>query len=1052
MPESQGGATCPNEATLNGCAEGRLSTGDAAQVRAHAATCSRCSARLGDSGETATAAVGPPKSASAVDAGDGDEASVGGASLPRGSSFGRYIVLERVGEGGMGVVHAAYDPELNRKIAIKLLQTGAPGSQGTGGRERLIREAQALARLSHPNVVHVHDVGTHGERVFMAMELVDGRTLRAWLKETPRSWREVTAVFLAAGRGLAAAHAAGLVHRDCKPDNVLISADGQVRVLDFGIARQWESDSPEPTYEVSPASDERSSLSTPLTEVGVVLGTPSYLPPELFNGEPADPRADQFSFCVSLYEALYGERPFPGKLPRNDPQRWKLPEPPRDTQVPAWLRRVVLRGLSLSPEARYPSMDALLSELGRDPRAKQRQWLLGTAIVGLVALVSGGLYLQARSQPAPCQGAARSLAGIWDAPKQQALRTAFLSTGQGFASSAWDTTRRTLDAWAGAWVAMRQEACEATRVRGEQSDEVLSLRMTCLDRRLGSLQALTGLYANADAALVQQAARAATALPGLDLCANVAALRAPVPPPDGVEAHAKVDALRKRLAEGQALFDAARYPPGLELAKSAVESARALAYRPLQAEALELLAGFQEKTGDFNGAEQTLYEALWAAKAGRHDLVAGSASAKLVRVAMLQSRFDLGRHWAEHTRAALEREGGDARTEAYLLMALGSIEIHEGKPDAALKTFEKALPLRVEVYGPNHPDVAAVHNNIGTALRNVGRPRDALAQLEKSLAIYERALGLEHPETGNALMNLGVSYSDLAELEESLHYYRRALEVAEKGLGPDHPNVASALDNIGILLSDQGKYEEALPDFRRAIGIFEAAFGPDHAHLTTVLGNFGIALMGKGDVNGALQAFQRARDLGQRNFPPDHRDMSFAWLNLANAELALNRTAESRAHYELALDIAKKGFESDHPELAAAYFGLGSWHLHQKQHQKGLEHLKKASGIQERSLGEDHPRLAQTLTSLARARLGLRQAEQAVPLLERAITLGQKEGAPPGALEEARFVLARVFWERNKNRARAVELATQARDGYARRGQEKELAEVQAWLTGVKAP
>ncbi|MGA9524644.1 MAG: protein kinase, partial [Myxococcaceae bacterium] len=301
MPESQRGATCPDEATLRACAEGRFPAGDAAQVRAHAVTCSQCRARLADPEEHATGVVGPPATEPEENAASGDRSLASDAALSRGSSLGRYIILDQVGQGGMGVVYAAYDPELDRRVAIKLLQTGAPGSQSSGGKERLIREAQALARLSHPNVVHVHDVGAHGERVFMAMELVEGRTLRAWLKEQPRSWREMTAVFLAAGRGLSAAHAAGLVHRDCKPENVLISADGQVRVLDFGIARQWESDDLEPTHEVTPSADERSSLSAPLTEAGVVLGTPSYLAPELFDGKPADPRSDQFSFCVSLY-------------------------------------------------------------------------------------------------------------------------------------------------------------------------------------------------------------------------------------------------------------------------------------------------------------------------------------------------------------------------------------------------------------------------------------------------------------------------------------------------------------------------------------------------------------------------------------------------------------------------------------------------------------------------------------------------------------------------------------------------------------------------------
>ncbi len=1006
---------------------------------------SKRGARHDDPEELATGVVGPPASVS-ENAGRADRSPTSDAALSRGSALGRYIILDRIGEGGMGVVYAAYDPELDRRVAIKLLQTGAPGTQSTVGKERLIREAQALARLSHPNVVHVHDVGAHGERLFMAMELVEGRTLRAWLKEQPRSWREMTAVFLAAGRGLSAAHAAGLVHRDCKPENVLIGADGQVRVLDFGIARQWESDEPEPTHQATLPTDERISLSTPLTQAGVVLGTPSYLAPEVFNGKPADPRSDQFSFCVTLYEALYGERPFSAKLPRNDPQRWKLREAPPYAPVPAWLRRAVVRGLSLSPEERYPSMDALLADLGRDPGAKQRQWLMGAAVVGIVAVVGGGLLLQARSQPAPCQGAERSLEGVWDARTKQALRTAFRATGKGFAASAWEKTERTLDAYTSGWVAMRQETCEATRVRGEQSDEVLSLRMTCLDRRLGSLQALTDLFAKADGELVQQASRAANALPGLDLCANVAALRAPVPPPEGKDAQAKVDELRKRLAEGQALFDAARYQPGLELAKSVVESARALAYRPLQAEALELLAGLQEKTGELEAAEQSLHEALWSAEAGRHDLVAGSAAARLVRVSMLQARYDVGRHWAEHTRAALEREGGDARTEAYLLMALGAIHFYDENQGPALEFFEKALRLRLQVYGPDHPDVAAVHNNIGAAHVRSGRPRDGLPHLEKALAIYERALGPEHPETSNALVNLSVIATDLAELDKALGYIRRALVATEQGLGPDHPSVARALENMGVIFSAQGRGEEAIASYRRALSINEAAFGPEHAKLWLSVTNLGVVLEESGDLVGALELLQRARVIAEKTRAPDHPDMANTWFNLAEIDLAQGRPVEARERYERAHAIWQKSLEPGDPKLAVGQIGLGGWYLEQKQYREALSWLEKARDLREAALGSDHPLVGEVLTRLGQARLGLRQPMKAIADLERAVALGQKDGARAGALEDASFMLARALWESGKDRARAVELATQARDGYARRGKKKALSRVQNFL------
>ena len=243
----------------------------------------------------------------------GDDSIVEG--LEQGSRLDRFVVVEKLGEGGMGVVIAAYDPDLDRKVAIKLLRAGAwDTGVSSEGRQRLLREAQAMAKLSHPNVVVVHGVGTMGSQVYIAMEYVDGCTLGEWLKQDKRSWPLVVDMFCRAGRGLVAAHAAGLIHRDFKPDNVLVGKDGRVRVTDFGIVGTAGTMS-EGTGR--PGAGELASrstpLSTPLTSAGVLLGTPIYMAPEQLERAPVDASADQFSFCVALYEALYGERPFAGK-------------------------------------------------------------------------------------------------------------------------------------------------------------------------------------------------------------------------------------------------------------------------------------------------------------------------------------------------------------------------------------------------------------------------------------------------------------------------------------------------------------------------------------------------------------------------------------------------------------------------------------------------------------------------------------------------------------------------------------------------------------------
>ncbi len=351
-----------------------------------------------------------------------------GESLPRGSAVGRYVVLEFIGSGGMGMVYAAYDPELDRKVALKLLRPDRAGAEGEAAL-RLQREAQAIARLSDPHVVAVYDAGTFGDQVFVAMEFVEGRTLRQWLADGKRGWPEVLEVFVAAGHGLAAAHAAGLVHRDFKPDNVLLGTDGRVKVADFGLARP----AGEVGGEVLPSSSGSGSgglLASPLTEWGAVMGTPAYMAPEQRRGAAADARSDQFSFCVALWEALYGQKPFAGQ---------ELREPPEGSGVPARLGPVLRRGLSASPEERFPGMKDLLDDLQHDPAVFRRRWLVAAALIlGTAALFSGLGYFQARRAQL-CGGAGEKLAGVWDADRKAAGLASFLRSGSPIARQALST-------------------------------------------------------------------------------------------------------------------------------------------------------------------------------------------------------------------------------------------------------------------------------------------------------------------------------------------------------------------------------------------------------------------------------------------------------------------------------------------------------------------------------------------------------------------------------------------------------------------------------------
>src|SRR5688572_875025 len=375
-----------------------------------------------DRGETPTMPIPEPGTPEPIDPIMED----GGAPMPLPNTrFGRYVILDRIGHGGMGVVYTAYDSELDRKVALKLLKISKDSAEGpTEGRARLVREAKAMAQLAHPNVVTVHDVGTIEGRVFVAMEFVHGMTLRKWCTATPRTWREKVALFVQAGRGLVAAHAAGLVHRDFKPDNVLVGDDGRVRVTDFGLAR------PSETIEIdgTVVSKRSGPVHAELTEPGLVMGTPPYMAPEQTAGRPADAKMDQFAFCVSLFEALHGQRPYFGKtreeirdrIHAGDIRPW-----PKSSDVPGWLRAVAERGLRYDPAMRWESMADLIDALARRPW-KRRFAATGLAAMGLGAALTVAL-MPGDELDGRCVGADDHVAAKWDADHRARARDAVLA-------------------------------------------------------------------------------------------------------------------------------------------------------------------------------------------------------------------------------------------------------------------------------------------------------------------------------------------------------------------------------------------------------------------------------------------------------------------------------------------------------------------------------------------------------------------------------------------------------------------------------------------------
>jgi formylglycine-generating enzyme required for sulfatase activity/tRNA A-37 threonylcarbamoyl transferase component Bud32 len=377
----------------------------------------------GGAGSKSTLSVYPAKAeavadeVSTHDSDDGDGAGGGaGAGAPtakaagglkKGDALGRYLVLEQLGAGAMGVVYAAYDPELDRKIAIKILRPQEGKGDRTRRQERLVREAKAMAKLSHPNVGAIYDVGVHGDQVFLAMEFLSGGTLRAWIDAKKRPWREIIKMFIEVGKGLAGAHAEGLIHRDFKPDNVLLDKNGVPKVVDFGLVRltsaaldRTTSGSMDAASLEESVDDDAAALPVAqtalaaLTRTGALTGTPAYMAPEQFLGKEIDARSDQFAFCIALYEALYGERPFAGEtvIGIADAVTSELIRPaPKTTDIPSWVRRCLGRGLRKDPGQRFAGFNELLATLSNDPVARLRRRIVAvavsaTAIAGAIAV------------------------------------------------------------------------------------------------------------------------------------------------------------------------------------------------------------------------------------------------------------------------------------------------------------------------------------------------------------------------------------------------------------------------------------------------------------------------------------------------------------------------------------------------------------------------------------------------------------------------------------------------------------------------------------------
>jgi tetratricopeptide (TPR) repeat protein len=756
--------------------------------------------------------------------------------LPPGSHVERYQILGAIGRGGMGEVYAAYHPDLDRRIALKVV--GDAGADSALRRARLLREARAIARLSHPNVITVHDAGTFGERVYIAMEFIEGETVDAWLRSQRRSWRQILDVFIAAGRGLAAAHAAGIIHRDFKPENVMVGRDGSVRVMDFGLARLAEEPADVPREPDGRASGPVPLTATTVTKTGALVGTLAYMAPEQFRGEATDARADQFSFCVALHEAIYGRRPTLRHLT-------VLPEPAvarsgsdgdtrastttRTASSPAWLRGVVARGLSEDRDQRFASMDVLLAAMGRG-QMRVRRRMTGLAAGVVIALLTAGAWRLGAARRVSCAAPADRLAAVWPAgddsnPRRQAVRRAFLASGLPTADAAWRRVAAALDEYTAQWSAMYVGACEATHVRGDQSAEVLDLRMRCLDETLDGVRALTEVLSRADAAMLGPAAMAAVDLPPVKHCADISALRSAVPLPRDEQIASAVADARRTMRDATALYEVGNERAALAKARDALPHAEATGYKPVVAEVLYLM-GYIQSDASPAEAEGLFEQAFDAAEAARDDLTAAKAAIGLLyATSMSREKQHECEQWTRLAAAILDRlPQPQRRLRAWFLHNQASVKLQRREFAAARSLFEQALALKEEELGKNHPDVARTTIGLIWVMNELGHPEEALRFADRTLAIIG-------------------------------------------SLDRDSILLAYTLNNRGDALSALQRYDEAEPDYQAALRIVRAQFGATSYRTAVPIVGIASARLGRGDAGAAVSLLEEALGLQQGNDP-----------------------------------------------------------------------------------------------------------------------------------------------------------------------------------------
>ncbi len=951
----------------------------------------------------------------------------GGAAEQAEVTIDRYVLLAPLGRGGMATVYRARDPELARIVAIKLVEdlTLAP-SVRRARRRRTVREAQVLARLSHPNIVEILDVGQTERGVFLAMELVSGGSLEEWLAAQrvtdPRHVTRVAAMLDQAFEGVAAAHAANVIHRDIKPSNLLLGADGRVRVADFGLARpsgESTSDAAHDPVHDPVKTGHSSSLPLPeseerLTQTGAVLGTPAYMPPEQLQGRTADQRSDVFSLCATAYELFTGVRPFQARssaallLCIED---GNVSPPPSGVRLPGALERVLRRGLDPRPEHRHPDVRTLQAELRS---ATSRKWKVPSLIAaGVAVAVASGAYVASRSPSSPlssCLDNRDRMAELFEGDRLGALRSRYTEQLQEPGVAVFERTRAALQGRARDWEAVVEDTCRAAWARDEPLADDLDPILECLDREHRATEQFLEMLLTGSRTALLAAPRVVLSWSRLSGCLDETS-----EVPAQLRDQETIERWRQRVADlthARSLKQLGDKDAAARQVELVLDDSVSMGVPQLRARALVLKSEIELMTGSPQRSLELADEAITTAISARDDETAGRAMLQTSRVYSEEMQdFEAAFEWLERAKAAFERAGSSPRLFRQRQFDFGAALVYSGAIEDARERFE-ALLTEIDA-----ADDAGPFERINV-MDGLSRIYGILGDYDRAETLARTVIERETELTGGRGADAATSWCSLSELlfrkakyTEALRSAQTCYEIHVASSGPDSLASSDGLQMLSIAADGLDDHEASVDYARRARSISERIVGREHPRYLVQAMDVVNGLIGAERYDEAWVEVERLVEPATKLWGETSPGLAVVVAIRAKVLHRLQRLDESEADYRRAIAIRQEVFGPRHVEVGKSKLMLARVVLARERPAEAIELLTEALAIGRDELPGNHPRIINTLEALADAQLALGASDRARTHLEEAVALQSTAEGPdaePGRLDGLRAKLSQL--------------------------------------------